>query len=62
MDESKFAAGQVVTGFSFPVVALYQNNGGTVSYTGGMDLARGVSVDPDIETSGDDNDFAANKK
>lgn len=62
MDESKFAAGQVVTGFSFPVVALYQNSGGTVSYTNGMDLARGVSVDPDIETTGDDNDFGANNR
>lgn len=62
MDETKFAAGQVVTGFSFPVVALYQNNGGAVSYTNGMDLARGVSVDPDIETTGDDNDFNANNR
>ena len=54
------ANGAVTTGYSYPVVALYNNNGGTVSYTGGMDLARGVSVDPSIETSGDNNVFYAN--
>lgn len=62
IDESTLAAGQVVTGYSFPVVALYNNNGGTVTYTGGMDLARGVSVDPSIETTGDDNTFYANNR
>lgn len=62
IDESTLAAGQVVTGYSFPVVALYNNTGGTVTYTDGMDLARGVSVDPSIETSGDDNTFYANNR
>lgn len=62
MDLANFAAGAVVTGYSFPVVALYHNNGGTVSYSDGMDLARGVSVDPDIEVSGDDNRFYANNR
>lgn len=62
MDTTNFASGQVVTGYSFPVVALYQNTGGTISYTGGRDLARGVSVDPQIETSGDDNEFYANNR
>lgn len=54
------ANGAVTTGYSYPVVALYNNNGGTVTYSNGMDLARGVSVDPSIETSGDNNVFYAN--
>lgn len=62
IDPSTLAAGQVVTGFSFPVVALYNNEGGTVSYTNGMDLARGVSMDPDVATSGDENIFYANNR
>ena len=62
VDPNPLAAGQVVTGFSFPVVALYNNEGGTVSYTGGMDLARGVSLDPDVATSSDENIFYANNR
>ena len=62
MDESNFAAGQVVTGFSYPVIALYHAAGTNVHYTDGMDLARGVSIDPDIETTGDDNTFSANNR
>ena len=62
IDPNTLAAGKVVTGFSFPVVALYNNNGGTVSYTDGMDLARGVSLDPDVATSGDENIFYANNR
>lgn len=54
------ANGAVTTGYSYPVVALYNPNGGTPSYSGGMDLARGVSVDPSIETNGDNNVFYAN--
>lgn len=52
------ANGQVITGFSKPVVALYSATGTTVSYTGLMPLARGVDVSLDIETN-DDNDFYA---
>lgn len=52
------ANGRVLTGFSKPWVALYANSGGTISYSGGMPLARGVSVSLDVETS-DDNDFYA---
>ena len=52
------ANGRVLTGFSMPWVALYANSGGTISYSGGMPLARGVSVSLDVETS-DDNDFYA---
>lgn len=62
INESTLATGQVVTGFSFPVVAKYNYNGGKVSYSDGMDLARGVSMDPDIETAGDDNVFYANNR
>lgn len=59
---SNLAAGQVVTGFSFPVVALYAESGGSVSYSDGMDLARGVSLDPDIETADEDNVFYADNR
>lgn len=62
IDPNALAAGQVVTGFSFPVVALYNNEGGTVSYSNGMDLARGVHMDPDVATSGDENVFYANNR
>lgn len=62
IDPSTLAAGQVVTGFSFPVVALYNNEGETVTYTSGMDLARGVSLAPDVATSGDENIFYANNR
>lgn len=41
-----------------PWVALYANSGGTISYSGGMPLARGVSVSLDVEASSD-NDFYA---
>lgn len=58
MDESKFAAGKVVTGFSCPYVALYDANGGQPKYTQGMKLARGVDLSPDITTQ-DDNNFSA---
>ena len=52
------ANGRVLTGFSMPWVALYANSGGTISYSGGMPLARGVSVSLDVEASSD-NDFYA---
>lgn len=52
------ANGQVITGFSRPVVARYNATGTTVTYTGLMPLARGVDVSLDIETN-DDNDFYA---
>ena len=53
------AAGRVCTGFSKPYVALYANNGGTVTYSQGQELARGVSVNIEPKT-GDDNTFHAN--
>lgn len=53
------AAGKVCTGFSFPYVALYNNNGGTVTYSSGQELARGVEVTLSPEVA-DDNIFHAN--
>ena len=52
------AAGKVTTGFSLPYVALYAASGGTITYTSGQKLARGVSVSISVE-SGDDNKFYA---
>lgn len=48
MDTSNFARGAVVTGFSFPQVALCSASQGTVTYTGVRDLARGVSISPNL--------------
>lgn len=55
MDESKLASGQVVTGFSFPQVALYSASGGVVTYTGVRDLARGVDLNPQITVANGNN-------
>lgn len=62
INPANLAAGQVVTGFSCPVVAKYSNSGSAVSYSDGMDLARGVSMDPDVETTSDENVFYANNR
>jgi phi13 family phage major tail protein len=51
-------AGRVTTGFSKPYVALYNNVGTTVTYTGLRRLARGVNVNISPE-SADDNKFYA---
>lgn len=53
------ANGKVCTGFSLPVVAKYTASGTTVTYSDGMDLARGVDVSISPESS-DDNIFFAN--
>jgi len=55
------ANGKVITGFSYPRVALYKNTGTTVSYENGMPLARGVEVSFEPETS-DDNIFYADNQ
>lgn len=52
------AAGKVCTGFSLPYVAEYTNSSGTVTYSDGMRLARGVSVSIAPEVA-DNNDFYA---
>ena len=41
----------VGTGYSKPVVALYQNENGSVSYSGFADLGRGVNVSLDVTAS-----------
>lgn len=52
------AAGKVTTGFSLPYVALYAVSGGTITYTSGQKLGRGVSVSIAPE-NGSDNKFYA---
>lgn len=52
------ANGRVCTGFSMPWVAKYAAAGGVVTYSGGMPLARGVSVSMSVEGT-EDNDFYA---
>lgn len=52
------AAGKVCTGFSMPYVAKYSNVGSAVTYSGVMQLARGVSVSLSLDTT-DDNVFHA---
>lgn len=62
MDESTFASGAVVTGFSYPVVALYTAAAGVVTYSNGRDLARGVNIVPSIEVANEDNTLYANNQ
>ena len=50
----------VTTGFSKPYVAKYSNTGTTVTYTGGMDLGRGVRLSLEIDTADDNNFYADN--
>lgn len=45
------ANGRVITGFSKPWVALYANNNGTVTYSQGQYLARGVEVSIEPEAA-----------
>ena len=51
-------AGKVCIGFSKPYVALYAESSGTVSYSDGRQLARGVQVDISVD-NGDDKSFYA---
>ena len=53
------ANGRVLTGFSLPYIALYSVSSGTVSYSSGQILARGVSVSLDVNSASDDNIFYA---
>lgn len=55
IDLTKLARGKVVTGFGYPQVALYNAAAGVVTYSGVRDLARGVSISPQITTSSGDN-------
>lgn len=55
------AAGKVATGFSLPYVAQYAATEGTITYSNGRKLARGVdvSIEPDEPS---DNDFYADNQ
>jgi phi13 family phage major tail protein len=55
------ATGKICTGFSYPYVAKYACNGGTITYTGAQELARGVKVDPSIDSTSS-NKFQANNQ
>lgn len=55
------ANGRVITGFSKPYVARYNNNGGNVTYTDGQILARGVSVELSLDSSEDNTFYADNQ-
>lgn len=54
------AAGKVCTGFSKPYVATYAASDGSVTYTGPQQLARGVSVELELETGEGSSFFADN--
>ena len=54
------ANGKVCTGFSMPWVATYAESQGTVTYSGGIPLARGVDVSISIESDSDNNFYADN--
>lgn len=54
------ANGKVITGYSKPFVALYNNNEGTITYSSGMPLARGVDVSVKAETGDAVNFYADN--
>ena len=56
------ANGKVTTGFSYPFVAKYSENGGTVSYSSGQALARGVDVTLSPESSSDNIFYADNRQ
>ena len=54
------ALGKVCTGFSKPYVAIYANNEGTITYSDGQRLARGVEVSIEPESSDASNFYADN--
>lgn len=56
------AAGKVLTGFSLPYVALYSEAGGTITYSSGQKLARGVEMTITPDSSSDDNIFYADNQ
>lgn len=54
------ANGKVITGYSMPYVALYNYNNGSVNYSNGMPLARGVNVSVEAENGEGVNFYADN--
>ena len=55
-------AGKVATGFSFPFVAKYAASNGVISFSDGMELARGVSVNVAPTTSEASKFYANNQE
>ena len=55
-----YAAGKVAVGFSYPLVALYNANGSTVTLSNAMVLARGVGVDISVNVASDNEFYADN--
>lgn len=55
------AAGRIITGFSLPYVAEYSVTGTTVSYSNGMQLARGVDVTISPNAASDTKFYADNQ-
>lgn len=53
------AKGRVCTGFSKPYVAKYAESSGTITYSSGQILARGVNVSVQPDNAGSDNVFYA---
>lgn len=58
-ENTNFAVGRVITGFSKPYVARYTNENGTNIYSDARRLARGVDVEVTPDDAGDDNVFYA---
>lgn len=54
------ANGKVITGYSKPYVAKYTYNDGTITYSNGMPLARGVNVSVEAENGEGVNFYADN--
>ena len=54
------ANGKVCTGFSKPYVAIYNYSDGTITYSNGQILARGVEVSIEPESSDATNFYADN--
>lgn len=62
INEAELARGAVVTGYSFPVVALYTAAAGAVTYSNGRDLARGINITPSIEVANENNTLYADNQ
>ena len=62
INEAELARGAVVTGYSFPVVALYSAAAGEVTYSNGRDLARGINITPSIEVANENNTLYADNQ
>lgn len=54
------AAGKVITGYSKPYVAKYSADGTTITYSEGQQLARGVDISIEPESSDSANFYADN--